>query len=121
MIPIAVYDCVCACVCVCVCVVVRHLNDLYKSSVASCRGLSGRLEHFFSRKHLLMDHVSCIRAERLLFSHTVHMVGSRRQETPPGVLFIRLKSCPSQLWLIAVKDVERLELPTRVCASAGHL
>uniref|UniRef100_A0A8C4Z6U8 non-specific serine/threonine protein kinase n=1 Tax=Gadus morhua TaxID=8049 RepID=A0A8C4Z6U8_GADMO len=54
--------------------VVRHLNELYKSSVGSCRGLSGRLEHFFSRKHLLMDHVSCIRAERLLFSHTVHMV-----------------------------------------------
>ncbi|CAL8276475.1 unnamed protein product [Merluccius merluccius] len=54
--------------------VVRRLNELYKSSVGSCRSLSVRLEHFFSRKHLLMDHVSSIRAERLLFSHTVHMV-----------------------------------------------
>ncbi|KAG7264794.1 hypothetical protein CRUP_038336 [Coryphaenoides rupestris] len=37
--------------------VVRGLNELYKSSVSWCRGLSSRLERFFSRKHLLMDHV----------------------------------------------------------------
>ncbi|KAM9841451.1 serine/threonine-protein kinase ULK1 [Aulostomus maculatus] len=54
--------------------VVRRLNDLYKSSVASCRSLSTRLEHFFSRKHRLMDQITSITAERLLFSHTVQMV-----------------------------------------------
>uniref|UniRef100_A0A3Q2PB94 non-specific serine/threonine protein kinase n=1 Tax=Fundulus heteroclitus TaxID=8078 RepID=A0A3Q2PB94_FUNHE len=54
--------------------VVRRLNELYKSSVASCRMLSTRLEHFFSRKHRLMDQITSITAERLLFSHTVQMV-----------------------------------------------
>ncbi|XP_030624271.1 serine/threonine-protein kinase ULK1 [Chanos chanos] len=54
--------------------VVRKLNDLYKSSVTSCRSLSARLEHFFSRKQRLMDHINTITAERLLFSHTVQMV-----------------------------------------------
>uniref|UniRef100_A0A3B5L7Y6 non-specific serine/threonine protein kinase n=1 Tax=Xiphophorus couchianus TaxID=32473 RepID=A0A3B5L7Y6_9TELE len=53
---------------------VRRLNELYKSSVASCRSLSTHLEHFFSRKHRLMDQISSITAERLLFSHTVQMV-----------------------------------------------
>ncbi|XP_062268500.1 serine/threonine-protein kinase ULK1 isoform X2 [Platichthys flesus] len=54
--------------------VVRRLNDVYKSSVASCRTLSTRLERFFSRKHRLMDQITSITAERLLFSHTVQMV-----------------------------------------------
>ncbi|XP_047425807.1 serine/threonine-protein kinase ULK1 isoform X2 [Mugil cephalus] len=54
--------------------VVKKLNELYKSCVASCRSLSTRLEHFFSRKHRLMDQISSITAERLLFSHTVQMV-----------------------------------------------
>ncbi|KAM4532599.1 serine/threonine-protein kinase ULK1 isoform 1-T1 [Fundulus diaphanus] len=54
--------------------VVRRLNELYKSSVASCRMLSTGLEHFFSRKHRLMDQITSITAERLLFSHTVQMV-----------------------------------------------
>lgn len=54
--------------------VVRKLNELYKSSVASCRSLSTRLERFFSRKHRLMDQISSITAERLLFSHAVQMV-----------------------------------------------
>ncbi|XP_036444642.1 serine/threonine-protein kinase ULK1 isoform X6 [Colossoma macropomum] len=54
--------------------VVRRLNDLYKSSVISCRSLSARLERFFSRKHRLMDHINSITAERLIFSHTVQMV-----------------------------------------------
>ncbi|CAL9683685.1 unnamed protein product [Knipowitschia caucasica] len=54
--------------------VVKKLNELYKSSVACCRSLSTRLERFFSRKHRLMDQISSITAERLLFSHTVQMV-----------------------------------------------
>ncbi|XP_071219872.1 serine/threonine-protein kinase ULK1-like isoform X2 [Salvelinus alpinus] len=54
--------------------VVKRLNELYKSSVSSCLSLNARLEHFFSRKHRLMDHVNTITAERLLFSHTVQMV-----------------------------------------------
>uniref|UniRef100_A0AAY4ACH3 non-specific serine/threonine protein kinase n=1 Tax=Denticeps clupeoides TaxID=299321 RepID=A0AAY4ACH3_9TELE len=54
--------------------VVRRLNELYKSSVVSCRSLSARLERFFSRKHRLMDHISTITAERLIFSHAVQMV-----------------------------------------------
>ncbi|XP_072311358.1 serine/threonine-protein kinase ULK1 [Eucyclogobius newberryi] len=54
--------------------VVKKLNELYKTSVASCRSLSTRLERFFSKKHRLMDQISSITAERLLFSHTVQMV-----------------------------------------------
>lgn len=54
--------------------VVRRLNDLYKSSVMSCRSLSNQLERFFTRKHKLMDHINSITAERLLFGHTVQMV-----------------------------------------------
>ncbi|KAM8871786.1 serine/threonine-protein kinase ULK1 isoform 1-T1 [Synchiropus picturatus] len=54
--------------------VVRRLNDMYKASVGSCRALSTRLERFFSRKHRLMDRISSISAEQLLFSHTVQMV-----------------------------------------------
>uniref|UniRef100_A0A672SHJ7 non-specific serine/threonine protein kinase n=1 Tax=Sinocyclocheilus grahami TaxID=75366 RepID=A0A672SHJ7_SINGR len=54
--------------------VVRRLNDLYKSSVMSCRSLSAQLERFFSRKHKLMDHINSITAERLLLSHSVQMV-----------------------------------------------
>ncbi|XP_034047485.1 serine/threonine-protein kinase ULK1 isoform X3 [Thalassophryne amazonica] len=54
--------------------VVRRLNELYKTSVASCRSLSTRLERFFSRKHRLMDQVTSIKAERLVFNHTVQMV-----------------------------------------------
>uniref|UniRef100_A0A3Q4HU73 non-specific serine/threonine protein kinase n=1 Tax=Neolamprologus brichardi TaxID=32507 RepID=A0A3Q4HU73_NEOBR len=54
--------------------VVRKLNELYKSSVASCRSLNSRLERFFTRKHRLMDQITSITAERLLFSHTVQMV-----------------------------------------------
>ncbi|RVE65613.1 hypothetical protein OJAV_G00118520 [Oryzias javanicus] len=54
--------------------ILRRLNELYKLSVASCRSLSTRLEHFFSRKHRLMDRITSITAERLLFNHTVQMV-----------------------------------------------
>lgn len=59
--------------------VVKRLNELYKSSVACCRSLSTRLECFFSKKHRLMDQITSITAERLLFSHTMQMV-SRRDE-----------------------------------------
>ncbi|KAG7499738.1 serine serine/threonine-protein kinase ULK1 isoform X1 [Solea senegalensis] len=54
--------------------VVKRLNELYKMSVASCRALNTRLECFFSSKHRLMDQITSITAERLLFSHTVQMV-----------------------------------------------
>lgn len=60
---------------------VRRLNELYKSSVASCRSLSTRLERFFSRKHRLMDQITSITAERLLFSHTVQMVRQTTRST----------------------------------------
>lgn len=63
--------------------VVRKLNELYKASVASCRSLSTRLQRFFSRKHRLMDQISSIRAERLLFSHAVQMVGVASAGRPP--------------------------------------
>lgn len=63
--------------------VVRKLNELYKSSVASCRSLSARLERFFSRKHRLMDGISSVTAERLLFSHAVQMVGAAPAGRPP--------------------------------------
>lgn len=67
------------------CAVVRKLNELYKSSVASCRSLSARLERFFSRKHRLMDQISSITAERLLFSHAVQMVSVEPvQRSPVG-------------------------------------
>lgn len=65
------------------CAVVRKLNELYKSSVASCRSLSARLERFFSRKHRLMDQISSITAERLLFSHTVQMVSVEPVQRSP--------------------------------------
>lgn len=65
----------------CLRAVVKRLNELYKSSVASCRSLSTRLERFFSRKHRLMDQITSITAERLLFSHTVQMV-SRQNRLP---------------------------------------
>lgn len=55
---------------------VRKLNELFKASVASCRALSARLQRFFSRKQLLMDRVSPVSAERLLFSHAVQMVSA---------------------------------------------
>uniref|UniRef100_A0A3Q4IAA3 non-specific serine/threonine protein kinase n=1 Tax=Neolamprologus brichardi TaxID=32507 RepID=A0A3Q4IAA3_NEOBR len=55
---------------------VRKLNELYKSSVASCRSLNSRLERFFTRKHRLMDQITSITAERLLFSHTVQMAAA---------------------------------------------
>ncbi|XP_030629642.1 serine/threonine-protein kinase ULK1a [Chanos chanos] len=56
--------------------VVRKLNELYKACVTSCRSLNVRLQLFFSTKQRLMDRINNITAERLIYSHTVHMVQS---------------------------------------------
>lgn len=78
-----------------VCVaVVRKLNELFKSSVASCRLLSTRLERFFSRKHRLMDQISSVTAERLVFSHAVQMV---------GVEWAGWGRAASELWCVQVQ------------------
>ncbi|XP_072562047.1 serine/threonine-protein kinase ULK1a isoform X1 [Paramormyrops kingsleyae] len=54
--------------------VVKKLNELYKSSVSSCRCLSMRLQPFFVHKQRLMDRINSIAAEKLIYSHAVHMV-----------------------------------------------
>ncbi|XP_046904231.1 serine/threonine-protein kinase ULK1a isoform X2 [Hypomesus transpacificus] len=56
--------------------VVKQLNELYKSSVTSCRSLSGRLHGFLLNKQRLMDCLSNLTAEKLIYSHTMHMVQS---------------------------------------------
>uniref|UniRef100_A0A8C9TN74 non-specific serine/threonine protein kinase n=1 Tax=Scleropages formosus TaxID=113540 RepID=A0A8C9TN74_SCLFO len=56
--------------------VVKKLNELYKSSVSFCRGLSVRLQRFFVHKQRLMDRINSITAEKLIYSHTVQMVQS---------------------------------------------
>ncbi|XP_028269002.1 serine/threonine-protein kinase ULK1a [Parambassis ranga] len=54
--------------------VIRKLNDLYKNCVTFCRSLSNRLQAFLLDKQKLMDHFNALTAEKLIFSHTVHMV-----------------------------------------------
>ncbi|KAJ8379909.1 hypothetical protein SKAU_G00006870 [Synaphobranchus kaupii] len=54
--------------------VVKKLNELYKSSVSSCRCLNVRLQRFFVHKQRLMDRINSITAEKLVYSHTVQMV-----------------------------------------------
>ncbi|XP_069476172.1 serine/threonine-protein kinase ULK1 isoform X2 [Ambystoma mexicanum] len=56
--------------------VVKKLNELYKSSVASCHCLNMRLQRFFVDKQKLMDRINSITAEKLIFSHAVQMVQS---------------------------------------------
>ncbi|KAG9354838.1 hypothetical protein JZ751_001551 [Albula glossodonta] len=56
--------------------VVKKLNELYKSSVTSCRCLNVRLQRFFLHKQRLMDRINTITAEKLVYSHTVQMVQS---------------------------------------------
>ncbi|XP_028681248.1 serine/threonine-protein kinase ULK1-like [Erpetoichthys calabaricus] len=56
--------------------VVKKLNELYKSSVTSCRALSARLQRFFYDKQKLMDRINSFTAERLIYSHTIQMVQS---------------------------------------------
>ncbi|XP_071371139.1 serine/threonine-protein kinase ULK1a [Centroberyx affinis] len=56
--------------------VIRKLNELYKSCVTYCRSLNARLQNFLLDKQKLMDRFSGIAAEKLIYSHTVHMVQS---------------------------------------------
>ncbi|KAG7480645.1 hypothetical protein MATL_G00058480 [Megalops atlanticus] len=56
--------------------VVKKLNELYKTSVTSCRCLNVRLQRFFLHKQRLMDRINSITAEKLVYSHTVQMVQS---------------------------------------------
>lgn len=58
---------------------VRKLNEMYKSCVRHCRSLSRRLEAFLLDKQKLMDHFKGLSAEKLLYSHAVHMVSSHQQ------------------------------------------
>ncbi|KAM8865742.1 serine/threonine-protein kinase ULK1a isoform 1-T1 [Synchiropus picturatus] len=56
--------------------VIRKLNDSYKSCVMNCRSLTDRLQTFFLDKQKLMDRFSGLTAEKLIYTHTVHMVQS---------------------------------------------
>ncbi|XP_030715794.1 serine/threonine-protein kinase ULK1 isoform X1 [Globicephala melas] len=56
--------------------VVRKLNELYKTSVVSCQGLSLRLQRFFLDKQRLLDRIQSVAAEKLIFSHAVQTVQS---------------------------------------------
>ncbi|XP_047615905.1 serine/threonine-protein kinase ULK1 isoform X2 [Phacochoerus africanus] len=56
--------------------VVRKLNELYKTSVVSCQGLSLRLQRFFLDKQRLLDRIQSVTAEKLIFSHAVQTVQS---------------------------------------------
>ncbi|XP_067269524.1 serine/threonine-protein kinase ULK1a isoform X2 [Pseudorasbora parva] len=54
--------------------IIRKLNEMYKGCVNSCRSLTEKLQLFFSSKQRLMDRMSNITAERLIYTHTVQMV-----------------------------------------------
>ncbi|KAF1388700.1 hypothetical protein PFLUV_G00065360 [Perca fluviatilis] len=54
--------------------VLRKLNELYKSCVTYCRTLNHRLQTFLLDKQKLMDRFNGLTAEKLIYSHTVHMV-----------------------------------------------
>ncbi|KAA0713854.1 Serine/threonine-protein kinase ULK1 [Triplophysa tibetana] len=54
--------------------VVRKLNEQYKDCVSSCHSLTEKLQLFFSSKQRLMDRMSSVTAERLIYTHTIHMV-----------------------------------------------
>uniref|UniRef100_A0A672JM30 non-specific serine/threonine protein kinase n=1 Tax=Salarias fasciatus TaxID=181472 RepID=A0A672JM30_SALFA len=56
--------------------VIRKLNELYKSCVTYCRSLNNRLQAFLLDKQKLIDHFNELTAEKLIYSHTVHMVQS---------------------------------------------
>lgn len=58
------------------CAVIRKLNELYKNCVTHCRSLNRRLHTFLLDKQKLMDRFNGLTAEKLLYSHTVHMVSS---------------------------------------------
>ncbi|XP_040898975.1 serine/threonine-protein kinase ULK1a isoform X2 [Toxotes jaculatrix] len=54
--------------------VIRKLNELYKNCVTYCRSLNDRLQTFLLDKQKLMDRFNGLTAEKLIYSHTVHMV-----------------------------------------------
>lgn len=54
--------------------VIRKLNELYKACVTQCHSLSRRLHTFLLDKQKLIDRFSGLTAEKLLYSHAVHMV-----------------------------------------------
>ncbi|XP_042344655.1 serine/threonine-protein kinase ULK1a isoform X2 [Plectropomus leopardus] len=56
--------------------VIRKLNELYKSCVTYCRTLNHRLQTFLLDKQKLIDRFNGLTAEKLIYSHTVHMVQS---------------------------------------------
>ncbi|KAF3851029.1 hypothetical protein F7725_012801 [Dissostichus mawsoni] len=56
--------------------VIKKLNELYKSCVTYCRNLNHRLQTFLLDKQKLMDRFNGLTAEKLIYSHTVHMVQS---------------------------------------------
>ncbi|TMS03225.1 Serine/threonine-protein kinase ULK1 [Larimichthys crocea] len=56
--------------------VIRKLNELYKSCVTYCRSLNLRLQTFLMDKQKLMDRFNGLTAEKLIYTHTVHMVQS---------------------------------------------
>uniref|UniRef100_A0A671TJX3 non-specific serine/threonine protein kinase n=1 Tax=Sparus aurata TaxID=8175 RepID=A0A671TJX3_SPAAU len=56
--------------------VIRKLNELYKNCVTYCRSLNHRLQTFLLDKQKLMDRFNGLTAEKLIYSHTVHMVQS---------------------------------------------
>ncbi|CAJ1068073.1 serine/threonine-protein kinase ULK1-like [Xyrichtys novacula] len=56
--------------------VIRKLNELYKSCVTYCRSLNHRLQTFLLDKQKLMERFNGLTAEKLIYSHTVHMVQS---------------------------------------------
>ncbi|XP_063752799.1 serine/threonine-protein kinase ULK1a isoform X2 [Eleginops maclovinus] len=56
--------------------VIKKLNELYKSCVTYCRTLNHRLQTFLLDKQKLMDRFNGLTAEKLIYTHTVHMVQS---------------------------------------------
>uniref|UniRef100_UPI0037E72E42 serine/threonine-protein kinase ULK1a n=1 Tax=Semicossyphus pulcher TaxID=241346 RepID=UPI0037E72E42 len=54
--------------------VIKKLNELYKNCVTYCRSLNHRLQTFLLDKQKLMERFNGLTAEKLIYSHTVHMV-----------------------------------------------
>ncbi|CAF90294.1 unnamed protein product [Tetraodon nigroviridis] len=62
--------------------VIRKLNEQYKTCVTQCHSLNRGLQTFLLDKQKLMDRFSGLTAEKLLYSHAVHMVSGRRTLLP---------------------------------------
>lgn len=56
--------------------VFRRLIDMYKSCVSCCRSLNDQLQNFLLDKQKLIDRFNGLTAEKIIYSHTVHMVQS---------------------------------------------